>query len=41
MLVLGGLLGLHRPDQLQLLQHQGLGLDLNYCDVERFALEMN
>ena len=33
MLVLEGLVGLHRTVQLQLLQH--------YCDIEWFALEMN
>ena len=39
MLVLEGLVGLHRTVQLQLLQHYWLGLDL--CDIEWFALEMN
>ena len=33
-LVLGGLLGLHRTDQLQLLQRIGWGIDLDYCDIE-------
>ena len=41
MLVLGGLLGLQRTDQLQLLQYCGWGKDLDYCDTECFALEMN
>ena len=41
MLVLKGLVGLHRTIQLQLLQHYWLGHDLNYCDIEWFALEMN
>ena len=41
MLVLKGLLGLHRTIQLQLLQHFWLGIDLDYCDIEWFALEMN
>ena len=41
MLVLEGLVGLHRTIQLQLLQHQWKGYNLNYCDVEWFALEMN
>ena len=39
-LVLKGLVGLHRTIQLQLLQ-LGLGIDLDYCDTEWFALEMN
>ena len=38
-LVLGGLLGLHRTDQL--LSISGWGIGLNYCDIEWFALEMN
>ena len=41
MLVLEGLLGLHRTVQLQLLQHYWLDIDLAYHDIERFALEMN
>ena len=41
MLVLEGLLGLHRTVQLQLLQHYWLGIDLDYRDIEWFALEMN
>ena len=41
MLVLKGLVGLHRTIQLQLLQHYGWGIDLDYCDIEWFALEMN
>ena len=40
-LVLEGLVGLHRTVQLQLLQHSGWGIDLDYCDIEWFALEMN
>ena len=40
MLVLEGLVGLHRTVQLQLLQ-TGWGIDLDYCDIEWFALEMN
>ena len=40
MLVLGGLLGLHRTDKLQLLHHPR-GIDLDYCDVEWLALETN
>ena len=41
MLVLKGLVGLHRTIQLQLLQHTGWGIDLDYCDIEWFALETN
>ena len=37
MLVLKGLVGLHRTVQPQLLQ----GIDLDYCDTEWFTLEMN
>ena len=47
-----GLVGLHRTIQLQLLQCYwsfnfsffsvtGWGIDLDYCDTEWFALEMN
>ena len=39
MLVLEGLVGLHRTIQLQLLQHYWSGIDWDYCDIERFALE--
>ena len=39
-LVLGGLLGLHRTDKRQLLHHPR-GIDLDYCDVEWLALETN
>ena len=41
MLVLEGLVGLHRTVQLQFLQHYWWGIDLDYCDIEWFALEMN
>ena len=41
MLVLEGLVGLHRTVQLQLLQHYWLGIGLDYCNIEWFALEMN
>ena len=40
-LVLEGLVSLHRTDQLQLLQHTSWGIDLDYCDIAWFALEMN
>ena len=36
-----GLVGLHRTIQLQLLHITGWGIDLDYCDIEWFALEMN
>ena len=39
MLVLKGLVSLHRT--VQLLQRYWLGLDLDYHDIELFALEMN
>ena len=38
-LVLKGLVGLYRTIQLQLLQHYWSGQDLDYCDIEWFALE--
>ena len=41
MLVLKGLIGLHSTVQLQLLQRYWLGIDLDYCNIEWFALEMN
>ena len=41
MLVIEGLVGLHRTVQLQLLQHYLWGIDLDYCDIEWLALEMN
>ena len=47
-LVLEGLVDLHRAIQLQLLRHYWLaytptswGIDLDYCDIEWFALETN
>ena len=40
-LVLEGLVGLHRTVQLQLLQNYWSGIDLDYCDIEWFALETN
>ena len=39
MLVLEALVGHHRTVQLQLLQRYWLGIDLDYCDIEWFALE--
>ena len=41
MLVLKGLVGIHRTIQLQLLQGCCQGIDLDYCDIEWFALETN
>ena len=41
MLVLKGLIGLHKTVQLQFLQRSGWGIDLDNCDIEWFALEMN
>ena len=41
MLVLEGLVGLHRPIQLQLFSINGQGIDLDYGDTEWFALETN
>ena len=41
MLVLKGLVGLHKTVQLQLLSVTGWGIDLDNCDIEWFALEMN
>ena len=41
MLVLKVLVGLHRTVQLQLLNVTGWGIDLDYCDIEWFALETN
>ena len=41
MLVLKGLVGLHKTIQLQFIQHYWLGIALDNCDIEWFALEMN
>ena len=41
MLVLEGLIGLHRTVQLQLFQFYWLGIDLDYRNIEWFALEMS
>ena len=40
-LVLEDLVGLHRTIQLQLFQHYCWGINLDYYDIEWFALEMN
>ena len=36
-----GLVGLYRPIQLQHFSITGWGVDLDYSDIEWFALEMN
>ena len=41
MLVLEGLVGLHRTIQLCFFSLAGQDIDLDYCDIEWFALEMN
>ena len=40
-LVLEGVVGLHRTGQLQHFDISGWGIDLDYYDAEWFALEMN
>ena len=40
-LVLEGFVSLHGTIRLQLIQHYWLVIDLDYCDIEWFALEMN
>ena len=41
MLVLEGLVGLHRTVLLQLFSVTDWGIDLDYCDIKWFALETN
>ena len=41
MLILEGLVSLHRTIQLQLLHVTGQGRDLDYHDIEWFAFDMN
>ena len=41
MLVLKGLLDLHRTFNFSFFSVTGWGIDLDYCDTEWFALEMN
>ena len=41
MLVLEGLVGLHRTIQISFFSITSQGIDLDYCDTEWFALEMN
>ena len=41
-LVLKGLVGLHRtPFNFRFFSDNGWGIDLDYCDIEWFALETN
>ena len=41
MLVLEGLVGLHRTVSFSFFSVTGWGIDLDYCDIEWFAWEMN
>ena len=41
MSVLEGLVGLHETIQLNFFSITGLHIDIDYCDIESFALEMN
>ena len=41
MLVLEGLVGLHRTVNFSFFSITGWGIDLDYCDIQWFALEMN
>ena len=41
MLVLEGLIGLHRTINFSFFSITGWGIDLDYCDIEWFALEKN
>ena len=41
MLVLEGLVSLHRTVQLSFFRITGQGIDLDYCDIEWFTLETN
>ena len=41
MLVLKGLVGLHRPFNFSFFSVTGWGIGLDYCDIEWFALETN
>ena len=41
MLVLEGLVGLHRTIQLSFFSITGWSIDLDFCDIESFALETN
>ena len=39
--MLEGLVGVHRPFNFSFFSITGQGIDLDYCDIEWFALEMN
>ena len=41
MLILGGLVDLHKPFSFSFFSITGQGIDLDYCDIEWFALETN
>ena len=41
MLILEGLVGLHRTVNFSLFSITGWGIDLDYCDTEWFSLEPN
>ena len=41
MLVLEGLVCLHQTSQFSVFGISGWGIDLDYCDIKWFALEMN
>ena len=41
MLILAGLVGLHEPFNFSFFGISGWGIDLDYCDIEWFALDMN
>ena len=41
MLVLEGLVGLHKPFNFSFLRITGHGIDLDYCTIDWFALETN
>ena len=41
MFVLKGLVGPHRTFNFSFFSVTGCGIDLDYCDIECFALEMN
>ena len=41
MLILEGLVGLHRTVQFDFFSITGKGIDFDYCDIEWFALETN
>ena len=41
LVLLEGLVCLHRTIQFKLIQLTGQGIDLDYCDIEWFAMETN